>query len=67
MAPTTRAEYKSLKGFGPREQTAVNGVNDWLCADLPATKESSIQALDRILASLYTVKLEIDVALGVRI
>jgi hypothetical protein len=48
-----------------REKTAVDSVNNRLGTDLTSTKESSIQALDGVLASLYTIKLKVDVTLGV--
>jgi hypothetical protein len=48
-----------------REQTAVDRVNNWLGTDLPSTKESSVEAFDGILASLYAIKLQVDVTLGV--
>lgn len=56
-----------LYGLGAREQTAVHSVHDGLRSDLFAAKESSIQTLDRILAALDAVKLQVDVALRVRI
>ena len=47
------------------EEGAVNRVNNRLSADLPTTKESSIQPLYGILAPLNTIKFEVDVALRV--
>jgi hypothetical protein len=56
------------EGFGgASEKTAVDRVNNWLSADLPTTKETSIQSLDCILASLYPVEFEVDIALRIRI
>jgi hypothetical protein len=48
-----------------REQTAVDRVNNWLGTDLPSTKESSVEAFNGILASLYAIKLQVNVTLGV--
>lgn len=53
--------------LGPREQAAVHGVNDWLCANLPTAKVSSIQSFDGIFASADTLELEVNIALGVGI
>jgi hypothetical protein len=48
-----------------REETAVDRVNNRLGADLSTTKESSVEALYGVLTSLYTIKLEVDITLGV--
>ena len=56
------------EGFGgASEKTAVDRVNNWLSTDLPTTEESAVQALDRILPTLHSIELEIDIALGIRI
>ena len=56
------------EGFGgASKKTAVDCVNNWLSTDLPTTEESAVQALDRILPTLHSIELEIDVALGIRI
>lgn len=56
------------EGFGgASKKTAVDRVNNWLSTDLPTTEESAVQALDRILPTLHSIELEIDVALGIRI
>ena len=52
---------------GASEKTAVDRVNNWLSTDLPTTEESAVQALDRILPTLHSIELEIDIALGIRI
>ena len=63
ILPSHRASlFRLLHCLCPREQTAVNRIYDRLCRNLPAPKEAPVQALDRILAALHTVKLEIDVA-----
>ena len=49
------------------EETAVNGVNDWLSTNLPTTKETPVQSLDRVLAALHPIEFEIDVTLSIRI
>ena len=61
------ATHISSQGRCPREQRAVNGINNWLRADLPSTEESAVKPLDCILASLYLVKFEVDITLSVRI
>jgi hypothetical protein len=48
-----------------REETAINGINDGLGTDLSTTKESPVEPLDGVLASLYTIKLQVDVTLSV--
>jgi hypothetical protein len=54
------------EGFGgASEKTAVDRVNNWLSTDLPTTEESAVQTLDRILPTLHSIELEIDVALGI--
>lgn len=56
------------EGFGgASKETAVDRVNNWLSTDLPTTEESAVQALDRILPTLHSIELEIDIALGIRI
>ena len=63
-----RDHTERLEGFGgASEETAVNRVNNWLSTDLPTTKKSSVQTLDRILAALNSVEFQVNVALGVRI
>lgn len=56
---------QNLDGF--REETAVDSIHNRLSADLPTTEESPVEALDGVLTSLYTIKLEVDVTLSVRI
>lgn len=56
-----------LDSFGAGEETAVDCINNWLSADLSAAKESSVETFDGVLASLDTVKFEINVSLRVRI
>ena len=48
-----------------RKQAAVDRVYNRLRGDLPTSKEAPIQALDRVLAALHTVKLKIDVTSSV--
>ncbi len=50
-----------------REKTAVDSVDYGLSTDLPATEKSSVESLDGVFTSLYTIKLEVDVTLGIRI
>ena len=54
-----------LDGLGSGEQAAVHGVDDWLGADLSSTKESAVETLDSVLATLDAVEFEVDIALGV--
>lgn len=56
-----------LDGFGAGEETAVDCINNGLSADLSAAKESSVETLNGVLASLDAVEFEIDVSLRVRI
>ena len=49
----------------PAEQTAVHGVNDWLCRNSSTTEEATIQALDGILTTRDSLELEVDVTLSV--
>lgn len=56
-----------LDGFGAGEETAVDSIDNRLSADLSASKESSVETFDGVLASLDTVKFEINVSLRVRI
>ena len=56
-----------LKCRRAREEGAVYGVNDRLCADLASSKKSAVEALDGIFATLHLGEFQIDVALGVRI
>lgn len=56
-----------LDGFGAREETAVDCINNRLSADLSAAKESSVETFDSVLASLDAVEFEINVSLRVRI
>jgi len=53
--------------FGSREQTAVDGVNDGLCTDLPTTKETPVETLDCVFAPLNLVEFEVDIALRIRV
>lgn len=53
--------------LGASEQTAVDCVHHGLSGDPLAAKETSIQALDGILATLDAVELQVDVALRIRI
>lgn len=48
-----------------REKTAINSINNRLCADLATTEESSVKSFDGVLTSLYTIKLEVDITLCV--
>ena len=56
-----------LNSLGTREETAVDGIHDGLRGDLFASKETSIEAFDSVLAALNTVELQVNVALRVRI
>ncbi len=56
-----------LNGLGAREHGAVHGVNDWCGTDHPTAEVSAVETLDCVLATLDTVKLEVDVALAVRV
>lgn len=58
---------RALNCFCAGEQTAVNCVDDRLSGDLSTAKESTVEALDGILAALDSVELEVDVALRVGI
>ncbi len=53
------------QGLGSREQTAVDGVNDGLRANLPTAKIPAVEALDGIFAARYALEFQVDVALGV--
>ncbi len=57
----------NLKSRSPREERAVNGINNGLSADLTSTEETAIEAFDGVLAASDAVELEVDVALGVGI
>lgn len=59
--------WKQLDRLRSREETAVYGVDDWLGGDLSTTEETAVQTLDGILPTLDTVKLQVDITLGVRI
>jgi hypothetical protein len=48
-----------------REETAIDSINNRLSADLTTSKEPSIESLDGVFASLYTIKLEVDITLSV--
>mgnify|MGYP001658022653 CR=1 FL=1 len=60
-------ENSRLDGLGAREETAVDGIHDRLGGNLLAAKETAVEALDRVLAALDTIELEVDIALGVGI
>lgn len=62
-----KADGGRSESFGPREETAVDGVNNRLSTDLPTAKESSIETSDSVLAARNFVEFEIDVALCVRV
>lgn len=49
------------------EKTAVHSVNDRLGSDLLSTEETAVKTLNSVLAALDAVKLQVDVALRVRI
>lgn len=53
--------------LGPREQAAVDGVNDWLRADLPTTEVATVKAFDCVLPTRHTFEFQIDVALSIRV
>ena len=53
--------------FGSGEQTAVDSVDDGLGGDLSTTKETPVQALDGVLATLDAVELQVNIALRVGI
>lgn len=53
--------------LSPREKTAVHSIDDWLSGDHPATEETAIETLDRVLAALDSVELQVDVTLRVGI
>lgn len=52
-----------LDSLSPREESAVNGVHNGLGGDLLSAKVSAIEALDRILATLDAIKLQVDISL----
>lgn len=54
-----------LDGPGAREQTAVDRIHHWRGVDHASAKVSAVKSLDRVLAALDFVELEIDVTLGV--
>ena len=56
---------RSLHSLSAREQAAVDGVDDGLGADLAATEETAVEALDGVLTALHRRELEVDVALRV--
>jgi hypothetical protein len=64
-AESVLLSFVALNSFG--EETAVDGINNWLCTDLSTTEESSVESLDGVLASLYTIKLQVYVTLSVGI
>jgi hypothetical protein len=47
------------------KQRTIHGINNRLRANLPTAKETAIEPLDCVLASLDAVELEVDVPLGV--
>lgn len=49
--------------LGARKQTAVDCIHNRRSTDHPAAKVSAVEALDGVLATLNTIKLEIYVAL----
>ena len=53
--------------FGTGEETAVDGVNNWLSTDLPTTKEPSIETLECVLSALNLLEFDVDIAFGIRI
>ena len=56
-----------LQRARPRKQARINRIHNRLRANLPPTKESPIQTLDRILPTLYFVEFQINVTLCVRV
>ena len=60
-------EDSGLDSLRAREETAVDSVHDRLSGDLFSTEEATIQALYGVLATLDAVKLQVNVALRVRI
>lgn len=54
-----------LDSLSTGEETAVDSVNDWLRRNPLAAKETTIQALNGVLAALNAVKLQVNVALRV--
>jgi hypothetical protein len=74
VPPTTLFSYTQPDIFLPfvrmaldsfREKTAVDSIDNGLCADLATTEKSSVESFDGVLTSLYTIKLEVDVTLRV--
>lgn len=61
------AELNWLDSFGSREEAAVDGINDRLSTDLSTTKESAVETLYGVLASLDAVEFKVDIALRVGI
>lgn len=59
------ASVSNSKRRGTREQRAVNGIHDWLCADLAPTEETAVEPFNGILPTLNAIEFEIDVALGI--
>lgn len=51
----------------PGKKTAVHSVDDRLSGNLATTKETAVEALDGILATLDSVEFEVDIALRMRI
>ena len=56
-----------LHRLGPREEAAVDGINDRLCGNDPSAEKSTVKSLDSVLAALNPIEFEVDVALGIRI
>lgn len=55
------------KGRSPREERAVDGVDNRLGADLTSAEETAIETLDGVFPASHTVEFEVNVALGIRI
>lgn len=56
---------KTLYSLRAGEQAAVDSVDDGLGGNLFPAKESSVQTLDGILATLDAVEFQVDIALRV--
>ena len=59
--------WRNSKLDSLREQAAIDGINDRLSGDLSSSKEATVETFNGVLASLYTIKFEIDVTLAMSI
>ena len=61
------SEMRHLHGLGPREEAAVDSIDDRLRGNNSSAEESTVKSFDGVLAALNSVELKVDVALRVRI